>query len=453
MTILLRCTQPPLRYDREHVYFAFESGRFSYDCISCGAKCCRGFGFQIGGAQEIRRHLKAHPAFGVFLDSDPHSGTMYQVRNCPPGCFFLTDQGLCGVQAAEGYDAKPETCRLFPFNNFRRVGDYLVVAPHAGLCPLGIAPPGAASPASDHDHLFAAMSASGIGATVPAGVALHPDVKRLVGLERRVRSATEACATIEASTVAQLELTTQMFGPFEGDADRPSTGDGVARFHARVSAVLGVAPDSVHSRNEELVRTFLAATPFLRAELVFRLAGSSVDDLPVTLPHIPSLLHALHILVALARQTGMRETTYQTITYIFQEYFSLLCVLAYANCEMVWRPGASIEFPIEGDQETQARYLAIATALLERTPVRTRRPLAELLCAHAPEGPERMIFLKRVARRLAGRIQPSTQVNLATRRRLRARLQRWALATLPPSLLLKAAEQHVLPPPRRGSLT
>jgi hypothetical protein len=34
------------------------------------------------------------------------------MKNCPPACFFLDNDGLCGIQVEHGYDAKPETCRF-----------------------------------------------------------------------------------------------------------------------------------------------------------------------------------------------------------------------------------------------------------------------------------------------------------------------------------------------------
>lgn len=128
-------------YSSERLYFAFRSDGFSYDCVSCKAHCCRGHGYSLSTGQELDTQLRLRPSLRMFLSSND-AGTSYHVSNCAPACFFLTHDNTCSVQVTSGYQAKPETCRLFPFNHFRRVGDFLIILPHVSLCPLKVSPGG-----------------------------------------------------------------------------------------------------------------------------------------------------------------------------------------------------------------------------------------------------------------------------------------------------------------------
>jgi len=50
-------------------------------------------------------------------------------------CFFLRNDNLCQIELDHGRARKPGICLLFPFNDFSRIGNTLVVAPHF-MCPL-----------------------------------------------------------------------------------------------------------------------------------------------------------------------------------------------------------------------------------------------------------------------------------------------------------------------------
>ncbi len=51
--------------------------------------------------------------------------------------FFLTAENRCSVEERAGHDAKPETCRLFPFNNILRPPTTWSGAAREALSPPG----------------------------------------------------------------------------------------------------------------------------------------------------------------------------------------------------------------------------------------------------------------------------------------------------------------------------
>ena len=53
-------------------------------------------------------------------------------------CWFLADDGLCRIEVEDGRDAKPASCRLFPFNRVFRIGGYTVVDYNSVICPLHV---------------------------------------------------------------------------------------------------------------------------------------------------------------------------------------------------------------------------------------------------------------------------------------------------------------------------
>lgn len=59
----------------------------------------------------------------------------------------------------------------------------------------------------------------------------------------------------------------------------------------------------------------------------------------------------------------MRGITYQTVVTL-RTIEACRTVLAYADSEMVWKPGVGIDWPLKRDKESEARYLAIVKALL-----------------------------------------------------------------------------------------
>lgn len=116
-----------------HTYFTFADGSLGYDCAACGQRCCRGKTFAIDSDELIplialRPRLARHVRLG--------GGGTLVAQNVTDGCWFLGDNGFCDIEVESGRDAKPSTCRLFPFNRVYRIGDVRVVDFNSTLCPI-----------------------------------------------------------------------------------------------------------------------------------------------------------------------------------------------------------------------------------------------------------------------------------------------------------------------------
>ena len=203
--IVLGSFQPRIEVSRADTYFAFGDGSLDYDCRTCDAQCCRGHGFLIH-KDELATTIALKPAVAWFSDLPIGPvGTTVQVRNCPPTCFFLDRNGQCDVQIQHGFAAKPETCRLFPFNDFRILGDQLIVSPHRTLCPLSVVPSGSASPLSEHARLWNAMAQRGINSRIRRVLPDGSDPKVRLDLERAILTASREHA--DAASYEQFVLT------------------------------------------------------------------------------------------------------------------------------------------------------------------------------------------------------------------------------------------------------
>jgi Fe-S-cluster containining protein len=404
MPIRLAGDGVPADIEPDRVYFAFPDGLFTYDCVACGAICCRGTGFGLLAGPEIEKYLGSTHALRFFLDPcETGAADHLHARSLKPACFFLDAANSCSLQVRHGYDAKPENCRLFPFNQFRRAGDYLIVAPHSGQCPLTVVPDGERSSASGHAELLAAMCAGGIGLHVPE-VSPGMDVSALVALERRIvaLAAQSSGRTYVATAAAQLALTR-----IAADADaapaavHDQASEEIAGFFRALCQVLGIAPPDDEDR--ALARTMAATTPAIRALIAFK------QDAPTRreeMERLPFLLVTLYAYATLARQAGMQQVTYQTITQLFHMYRSLFDLLANVDRVMTWKPDARVEFTATQDASLQARYLRVAKGLLPVDGGHAAARLGDLLCEHAPvDGTARIVFLKLLARRLKGRLE------------------------------------------------
>lgn len=113
-------------------YFAFPDGAYHYDCPSCDALCCRGHGIGTA-APETPGLVSRYPELAWAATKMGPAGSDF--TNPAGGCFFLTADNLCRVERDHGREAKPGVCVAFPFNDFSRIGDIVVVRPHF-LCPL-----------------------------------------------------------------------------------------------------------------------------------------------------------------------------------------------------------------------------------------------------------------------------------------------------------------------------
>lgn len=136
-------------------YFAFPDRVYHYDCAKCDALCCRGHGIGTA-ARETPALLSHYPELAWTATRNGREGSNF--TNPAGGCFFLTSDNLCRVEQEHGREAKPGVCRLFPFNDFSRIGDVVVVRPHF-LCPLRLLP---GEGVGRHDELEASLLETGV---------------------------------------------------------------------------------------------------------------------------------------------------------------------------------------------------------------------------------------------------------------------------------------------------
>lgn len=433
---------------RDRTYFAFASGRFDYDCVSCGFTCCRGHGYQVHAGDELHGQVRGRPALAIFLERKDSEGRgILNVLNCKPSCFFLNSDGRCDIQRTDGYVSKPETCRLFPFNYLRHVEHYLVVAPHLGLCPLRVAPDGGTAGASCHDNLFADMATQGVHAGIPAATGLVRDVSALVALERSIVSMSEeylSAAAYEAFVAAQCDATRDAsIWNVCRTAPAVPTREETWRWLRLVCEVLGACPRPEYAEHPTLIRTMVASTPALRSLLVFRQPDRMPGHSIVPLERVPYVLLALHTLAALALEAGMTAVSYQTLMGLYRDHGPLLRMLAYVDCVMTWHPAGVVELAMDGGPDNQRRYIRIIQAIMSTAAI--PRSLGRILCDNATqEQLDRSVFLRAVARRLADRLVPVSQESdrRPTAREIKCAVQRWVLSRTNENLLIAVADRQ-----------
>jgi hypothetical protein len=126
--------------DPSAIFFAFPDGVFHHVCAECTALCCRGQGFAGSLKREMNFIFKNYPPLASLVTE--REGDVVTVATPAGRCFFLRNDNLCQIELDHGRDRKPGICLLFPFNDFSRIGNTLVVAPHF-MCPLRLSLPAA----------------------------------------------------------------------------------------------------------------------------------------------------------------------------------------------------------------------------------------------------------------------------------------------------------------------
>jgi hypothetical protein len=126
--------------DPSAIFFAFPDGVFHHVCAECTALCCRGQGFAGSLKREMNFIFKNYPPLASLVTE--REGDVVTVATPAGRCFFLRNDNLCQIELDHGRDRKPGICLLFPINDFSRIGNTLVVAPHF-MCPLRLSLPAA----------------------------------------------------------------------------------------------------------------------------------------------------------------------------------------------------------------------------------------------------------------------------------------------------------------------
>jgi hypothetical protein len=129
-----------LANDSLPIFFAFPDGVFHHICAECTALCCRGQGFAGSLKREMNYIFKNYPPLASLVTE--REGDVVTVATPAGRCFFLRNDNLCQIELDHGRARKPGICLLFPFNDFSRIGNTLVVAPHF-MCPLRLSLPAA----------------------------------------------------------------------------------------------------------------------------------------------------------------------------------------------------------------------------------------------------------------------------------------------------------------------
>lgn len=91
----------------------------AYDCLQCGRSCQAGWDIPV--EEEVRQTLENHPLTlrviqerGAALVPKKHEWVL-NMNPQQPRCGFLEPDLLCGLHKELGPEAKPHTCRLFPY--------------------------------------------------------------------------------------------------------------------------------------------------------------------------------------------------------------------------------------------------------------------------------------------------------------------------------------------------
>lgn len=143
------------------IFFAFPDGVFHHVCAECTALCCRGQGFAGSLKREMNFIFRNYPPLASLATE--REGDVVTVATPAGRCFFLRNDNLCQIELDHGRARKPGICLLFPFNDFSRIGNTLVVAPHF-MCPLRLSLPAAPGHVEGtHANVEKAIKETGMG--------------------------------------------------------------------------------------------------------------------------------------------------------------------------------------------------------------------------------------------------------------------------------------------------
>ena len=447
------------------VRFTFATGRLGYDCVSCGFQCCRGHGYGLKPT-ELALQLRLRPALKVFVRADPRSTSTsevhYLVDNHAPACHFLGANGACQVHAQFGYAAKPETCRLFPFNILRLIGGHLLIAPHMALCPLAISPSEHQASLSSHSLLLDELaSGRSIGQTIPRFNLAPDDTVRLLNHEEEIVRLSESHldgGRHKPFIEAQLELTREWSKGANGQprsfggSENSSTNShpDLSWFESVCRGLLGAAPTNASEDDVELCRTMAAMTGTLRSDLLFPSPGTA----PLPVDRIPFFLLGLHKLAALALEAGESRPTCQTVQRLRTRYHGLLWLLAWSDATMVWHPSADISMPRDESDMVES-WMDLARTLLPAVQLRQPTALGTILVEHRHVATPGDTMSPDVWSRLVGRLMPLKDLKTigVTAVGIRARAQRWALKSHSRKMLYWLAQSKTHHGEAKTSLT
>lgn len=296
-------------------FFTFLDGALRYDCPTCGQACCRGKGMALD-ARELVPLLVREPRLAPLVTSAPSGLAGW--ADVTDGCWFLRDDGWCRIEKEHGRDAKPTTCKLFPFNRVFRAGAVRVIDFNSVICPLADAQ-AAGQPGVTHRELLEDLEKLSDGpltasqAPVPAGAE-----GRWEPLERTIleascdhlgRTPAAFAGWQEAATAAWLRAPAGGGFPTRLDALDPSR-ERMQRLERAWELFYGL--DAETSATAELARgrSMALLTPSLRFNTLFRRNGPAWAAAVVRLPRLTLATSFLaRVGQGLAPRTSLRALT------------------------------------------------------------------------------------------------------------------------------------------------
>lgn len=300
------------------VYFAFVDGALAYDCVECGAACCRGKGFYLS-PDELARLQRRYPDLAQFAAAPPSAvrSTLVVVEP-PPRCFFLDDGGRCDVERELGHRSKPTGCRLFPFNRFLALGDVLCVM-SAEPCPIELWAPDASGLRVRHDDLtgeLASVEDLSLFTSSRPPVAVHDGFRDGIGAERAARD--ETIPFLASGDLAGFLAT---------------FGIEIERELSELERFLGIAPAARPSAATG--RALIASAPQIRLELIASGRFAWHEIAPVA----ARCMTALALFAALHERLARSVVSPATMLRLSRELAPLLLNLARLSSKPRIRPG------------------------------------------------------------------------------------------------------------------
>jgi Fe-S-cluster containining protein len=323
--------------DGNRVYFTWPDRRFAYECRGCGA-CCKGHGIGIDVvAGQLVQLVGKRPELAAFVRRRGDAITAFNPRD---RCWFLADDGLCRVEVEDGREAKPASCRLFPFNRVFRAGAWTVVDYNSVICPLVAVADGGIS----HDEVLAEIATIQDPAIV--GTQLPPD---------------------DALFAHEHALAERIFAGGHQDVD-DARGDEPVIARA-FDAILGIAwrlPDAATLANA------LALTPSMRFNELYGPRQYATRDRMA--PVLQRMWLAWLGFAALGERLAQRPLGLQELTTLWSEQATLMHAIARWDAAPFLKMGAALPSSDPGNL-----VRALGQRCVDNR--KAKRPLGELVVA------------------------------------------------------------------------
>ena len=305
---------PLLPVDTLTYYLPFPDGVLHYVCAECDAICCRGHGFAGSVAGEMARLLVVYPALEGAVTG--RHGDVIALQNPVPGCYFLQDDNRCGVEVTHGRALKPGLCKLFPFNNFARLGeDIVVIAPHF-LCPLRVVLPRADHVAGKHHDVIQAAKESFL---LDRGD-FSANVAMLSLASNQTAHDTLQQETVFRDACSEGLHATRFYDVLARSTTNP---DALQRFLARAALVCGVAPAAPHGR-DDLDDILLVVAPSWRLKM-----------LPLGQERMLRVLALAEVLIRRLAPLSLRAMTPQQVEQSYTAMFPACRLLSLDESPMI----------------------------------------------------------------------------------------------------------------------